>query len=194
MKKMEVAKNLNTNPIILDKVFNDNKHLRIIEALSSNPSTDEHTKQRLIDYGYIQKDTKENIEIKINNQKFYSKENEKNLMPKEIEEKIPELYEQEKVKFAETVVHAAYIIPFKSNWTWYVTEYDSKTRNCFGLVAGFEVEMGYFNLNELEELGAERLILEDFPKTFKELKDTQLKKISMNMNCVYILIKKMVVF
>ena len=37
-------------------------------------------------------------------------------------------------------------------------------------------EWGYFNLEELKELNAQRLILEDFPKTFRELKDTELKK------------------
>lgn len=38
-----------------------------------------------------------------------------------------------------------------------------------------EPEWGYFNLRELREVGAERLILEDFPKTFKELRDSELK-------------------
>lgn len=35
---------------------------------------------------------------------------------------------------------------------------------------------GYFNIHELEELHAQRLILENFPKTFKELKDSELKR------------------
>ena len=35
-------------------------------------------------------------------------------------------------------------------------------------------EWGYFNLDELKQLGAQRLILEDFPKTFRQLKDTEL--------------------
>jgi len=39
-----------------------------------------------------------------------------------------------------------------------------------------EPEWGYFNIKELREVGAERLILEDFPKTFKELRDSELKK------------------
>ena len=37
-------------------------------------------------------------------------------------------------------------------------------------------EWGYFNLEELKELNAQRLILEDFPKTFRELKDIELIK------------------
>ena len=78
--------------------------------------------------------------------------------------------------FADKTVHAAYFIPFRSDWTWYLTEYDKETGDAFGLVLGFEAEWGYFNLNELKELNAQRYILEDFPKTFRELKDTELKK------------------
>ena len=37
-----------------------------------------------------------------------------------------------------------------SKWTWYITEFDPKTRVFFGLVRGFENEMGYFRLEELE--------------------------------------------
>ena len=77
---------------------------------------------------------------------------------------------------ADKQVHAAYIIPFRSNWTWYMTEYDRESGDAFGLVLGIEPEWGYFNLEELKELNAQRLILEDFPKTFRELKDSELKK------------------
>ena len=44
------------------------------------------------------------------------------------------------------------------------------------MVVGDEAEWGYFNLNELKELNTQRLILEDFPKSFKEIKDTDLVK------------------
>lgn len=107
---------------------------------------------------------------------FYSKEDPYNLMTDEMLERVPELYEQEKINLAEKEVHAAYIIPFRSNWTWYMTEYDRESGDAFGLVLGIEPEWGYFNINELKELNAQRLILEDFPKTFRELKDTELKK------------------
>jgi hypothetical protein len=46
------------------------------------------------------------------------------------------------------IVHAKLFTP-SSNWTWYVTEYDSVTGNAFGLVEGFETELGYFNVDEL---------------------------------------------
>ena len=107
---------------------------------------------------------------------YYSKDDPENLMTDEMLERVPELYAQEDVALADKQVHAAYIIPFRSNWTWYMTEYDRESGDAFGLVLGIEPEWGYFNLEELKELNAQRLILEDFPKTFRELKDTELKK------------------
>ena len=107
---------------------------------------------------------------------FYSKDNSHELMPKEILDNIPKLYGQEDTPLLDQVVHAAYVIPLRSNWTWYLTEYDEASGDAFGLVAGIEPELGYFNLNELKSLGAQRLILEDFPKTYRELLDTELSK------------------
>ncbi|MDC0804211.1 DEAD/DEAH box helicase family protein, partial [Clostridium paraputrificum] len=107
---------------------------------------------------------------------YYSKDDPYNLITDEMLEKVPELYAQEDVALADKQVHAAYIIPFRSNWTWYMTEYDRESKDAFGLVLGIEPEWGYFNLDELKELNAQRLVLEDFPKTFRELKDSELKK------------------
>lgn len=107
---------------------------------------------------------------------YYSKDDPENLITDEMLERVPELYAQEDVSLADKQVHAAYIIPFRSNWTWYMTEYDRESGDAFGLVLGIEPEWGYFNLEELKELNAQRLILEDFPKTFRELKDTELIK------------------
>ncbi|MDA5623923.1 helicase-related protein [Pasteurella multocida] len=107
---------------------------------------------------------------------YYSKDDPENLMTDEMIKRVPELYAQEDVALADKQVHAAYFIPFRSNWTWYMTEYDRESGDAFGLVLGIEPEWGYFNLEELKKLHAQRLILEDFPKTFRELKDGELKK------------------
>ncbi len=121
-----------------------------------------------------EKETENKTEIK--EPQYYSKDDPENLMTDEMLERVPELYAQEDVALADKEVHAAYIIPFRSNWTWYMTEYDRESDDAFGLVLGIEPEWGYFNLEELKELNAQRLILEDFPKTFRELKDSELKK------------------
>ncbi len=38
-----------------------------------------------------------------------------------------------------------------SNWTWYATEFDGED-TFFGLVSGFEEELGYFSLSELQSV------------------------------------------
>ena len=39
-----------------------------------------------------------------------------------------------------------------SSWTWYVLEFDPDDRLCFGLVIGHERELGYFSIEELEQV------------------------------------------
>lgn len=39
-----------------------------------------------------------------------------------------------------------------SSWTWYMTELDPETKEAFGLVVGHEIELGYFNIDELESI------------------------------------------
>ena len=71
------------------------------------------------------------------------------LMTKDLEKKIPRLMEQDG-KGDEAVVYVKFFTP-DSNWTFYATEYDPEDKLFFGLVNGFEVELGYFSLKELEE-------------------------------------------
>ena len=52
-----------------------------------------------------------------------------------------------------------------SNWTWYITEMDPETGQCFGLVEGFERELGYFDLTEL----AETTVFGDVPAVERDL-------------------------
>jgi hypothetical protein len=69
------------------------------------------------------------------------------LLTKEIREELPKLYSQE-----EKGVEAQAVVKFftpDSNWTWYATEFDGEDL-FFGLVVGFETELGYFSLSELE--------------------------------------------
>ena len=60
---------------------------------------------------------------------------------------LPELYANEDIG-----LDAKAIVKFftpDSNWTWYASEFDGEDI-FFGLVAGFETELGYFSLNELQ--------------------------------------------
>ena len=62
-----------------------------------------------------------------------------------------------------------------TGWRWYITEWDPETGTCFGLVEGFEVELGYFDLTELAEstvLGNIHAVERDLywePKTIGEI-------------------------
>lgn len=71
------------------------------------------------------------------------------LMTKELEEAFAKQGSTEEKSETETMVVAHY---FSSSWDWWATEYDPANRRFFGLVRGFETELGYFSLDELEEL------------------------------------------
>ena len=74
------------------------------------------------------------------------------LMTKELGEKIPALYANENAPDYDAVLaHVKLFTPF-SNWTWFITEWEAETGLCFGLVQGFEEELGYFSLDELAEV------------------------------------------
>jgi hypothetical protein len=69
------------------------------------------------------------------------------LITEEIKKRLPKLYEQDG-KGYDAIAYVKFFTP-DSNWTWYVTEFDGKD-TFFGLVDGFEKELGYFSLSELE--------------------------------------------
>jgi len=71
------------------------------------------------------------------------------LMTKEILDKIPPLYGQEKV--ADPIVYVKFFCPW-NQWTWYATEYRPSEKLFFGWVKGHEEELGYFSLDELESV------------------------------------------
>ena len=73
------------------------------------------------------------------------------LMTKELEKQFPKLYATENMKLEDVKIIAKFFCPWKQ-WTWYATEYDPERRLFFGYVRGFENEMGYFSLDEMESI------------------------------------------
>ena len=69
------------------------------------------------------------------------------LLTKTIKKEVPKLYSQGE-KGDEAVAYVKFFTPW-SRWTWYATEFDD-VDTFFGLVDGFEKELGYFSLSELE--------------------------------------------
>lgn len=74
------------------------------------------------------------------------------LLTKAILAALPPLYANEKLADSDdAIAHVKFFTPW-AGWTWYATEFDPKTGRFFGLVDGFEKELGYFMLSELEEI------------------------------------------
>lgn len=76
-------------------------------------------------------------------------------LTKEILTRFETLGRQEE-KGEQAIVVAKFFCPW-NNWTWYATEYEpdepgTDDGNFFGLVVGFETELGYFNRKELESV------------------------------------------
>ena len=70
------------------------------------------------------------------------------LLTKKLRNLLPPLYSQDG-KGEATIAHVKFFTP-DSNWTWYATEFDPESGLFFGLVQGFEEELGSFSLAELE--------------------------------------------
>lgn len=92
------------------------------------------------------------------------------LLTAEIRKRLPKLRSQERLGLDAKIV-VKFFHPF-SSWTWYATEFDGEDL-FFGLVHGFEKELGYFSLAELESvkvhgLGIERDKWFGYEHTLKE--------------------------
>ena len=69
------------------------------------------------------------------------------LLTKAIRRRLPMLRATEHV--ADPVAQVKFFTPW-TNWTWYATEFDG-VDTFFGLVQGFDEELGYFSLEALEQ-------------------------------------------
>jgi hypothetical protein len=100
------------------------------------------------------------------------------LLDPESREKLPPLRSQEE-KGNQALAQVKFFTP-DSDWTWYASEFDGEDI-FFGLVSGFEVEYGYFTLQELQEargplgLQIERDLYFE-PKTLGELERWHLQQ------------------
>lgn len=69
------------------------------------------------------------------------------LLTKEILKSLPRLYSTE--NNPDPIVRVKFFTP-DANWSWWAWEYDPKEEIFFGLVEGFEREIGYFSLADLQ--------------------------------------------
>lgn len=71
------------------------------------------------------------------------------LMTEEIAKTVPRLYGQDGAD--DPIVHVHYF-SCVNGWDWYLTECDQRTGEAFGLVEGYDDELGYFSIKEMVEL------------------------------------------
>ena len=101
------------------------------------------------------------------------------LMTKEVGDTIPVIYANKNVESYDEVLAPVKLFSPYTGWRWFITEWDAETGTCFGLVQGFEEELGYFDLTELSEVtvfGGVPAVERDLywqPKTIGEIRRQQ---------------------
>ncbi len=99
------------------------------------------------------------------------------LMTEKLADTIPAIGATDNARAYDGVLARAKLFSPYSNWTWFITEMDRETGQCFGLVEGLETELGYFDLDELAEttvLGGVPAVERDLywqPMTLGEIKN-----------------------
>ena len=76
------------------------------------------------------------------------------LMTKEIEKNIPDLYSQDNKDPKDIKIAVKFFTPWGS-WSWFASEGQKQEDGdwlFFGMVHGFEKELGYFTLREMESI------------------------------------------
>ena len=99
------------------------------------------------------------------------------LMTRELAAAIPRLRASANAADRDGILAPAKLFSPYGRWTWYITELDPETGLCFGLIDGFEKELGYFDLTELAEttvFGGVPAVERDLywqPKTLGEIRN-----------------------
>ncbi len=88
--------------------------------------------------------------------------------------KIPSLYATEKE--TDPVAYVKFFTP-DGSWSWYVLEYDSEERLCFGYVDGFEGELGYFSIEELESVRGGLGLSIERDRSFSPMRLSEVKRL-----------------
>ena len=73
------------------------------------------------------------------------------LMTRTLAAQIPPLGANDEIADLDGVLVPATLFSPYTGWRWYIAEWDAQTGLCFGLVQGFETEVGSFDLTELSE-------------------------------------------
>lgn len=99
------------------------------------------------------------------------------LIPKEIKEQIPKLYDTEEQ--TDPISYVKLFMP-EANLTWFITELSMDDDICFGYVISpyCDGELGYFSLNEIKEVKGTLGLSVERDLHFKPTKLSEIKKAS----------------
>lgn len=101
-------------------------------------------------------------------------ENIKDLIPLELQDKIPKLYETEEQE--DPIAYIKLFTP-DSNWTWYITELSIDKNICFGyVVSAYDKELGYFSLEEILQLKGDLGLKVEKDLSFKETRLSAIRR------------------
>ena len=95
------------------------------------------------------------------------------LLSEDIAKTLPKLYEQDN-KGDDAVAYVKFFDPC-SQWTWYAMEFDG-VDTFFGLVDGFEEELGYFSLAELQSVRGKLGLPIERDRYFKPCRLSEVRK------------------
>ena len=96
------------------------------------------------------------------------------LIPKELLNQIPKLYETE-----DEIDPIAYVKLFIDGWTWYITEFSIDKNICFGyVISPFGAEPGYSSLAEIKSIKGSLGLGVERDLSFKPTKLSIIKKAS----------------
>ena len=96
------------------------------------------------------------------------------IIPQEVKQQIPKLYETE-----EQNNPIAYVKLFLDAWTWYITEMSIDNNICFGyVISPFGAELGYFSLEEIKGIKGNLGIGVERDLSFKPTRLSVIKKAS----------------
>jgi len=86
------------------------------------------------------------------------------LIPQEILKTIPNLYETQDLE--DPICHIKLFTP-DANFTWYIIESSIDEDICYGYVKGLEAELGYFSLNEIQQIRGSLNLPVEIDSSFK---------------------------
>jgi len=95
------------------------------------------------------------------------------LISKEQLDNIPKLYETEDIP--DPLCHIKLFTP-DANFTWFIIEVSIDEDVCYGYVKGYERELGYFSLSEIESIRGNLNLLVERDESFKPSKLSEIRR------------------